>query len=270
MSCMKPLTGSLVIALLLAAGSAQAANQDDAWRIIRTQLFGSRQVQAAAAGSITLEAPQRAADAALVPISIHFRKPQAADAYVKTLYLVVDKNPGPVAAVVHLGPGNGLADFATRIRINDFTTVRAIAEMSNGALFMASRYVKAAGGCSVPASKDPAAAQAHMGQMLLRLPTRIAPGRPALVQLMIRHPNTSGLARDQVTHLFQTPNYIKQIRVIFSDQPVFSAETNYGISENPNFRFYFLPQGKGELKAEAVDLSGRHYQTAVLVTPTGT
>ena len=64
--------------------------------------------------------------------------------------LVVDANPAPVAAVFNMSPENGVATISTRLRINAYSHVRAIAETSDGELFMATRFVKASGGCSAP------------------------------------------------------------------------------------------------------------------------
>jgi sulfur-oxidizing protein SoxY len=35
------------------------------------------------------------------------------------------------------------------------------------------------------------------------------------------------------------------------------------ISENPNFRFYFVPQGEGELAVEAIDSAALKFSTAL-------
>ena len=47
--------------------------------------------------------------------------------------------------------------------------MRAIAETSDGVLHMSKSFVKAAGGCSAPAAKDPAQAQADVGKMRFRV-----------------------------------------------------------------------------------------------------
>ncbi len=39
----------------------------------------------------------------------------------------------------------------------------------------------------------------------------------------------------------------------YDGKPVFSADVDFSISENPNFRFWFQPQGDGELRATVVD-----------------
>jgi sulfur-oxidizing protein SoxY len=42
-----------------------------------------------------------------------------------------------------------------------------------------------------------------------------------------------------------------------------SADIDFSISENPNFRFYFLPRGEGELKAEVVDSNELRFESAL-------
>ena len=44
-----------------------------------------------------------------------------------------------------------------------------------------------------------------------------------------------------------------------------SAEVDFTISENPNFRFYFLPKEKGELRAEIVDTADLRFETKLVV-----
>jgi sulfur-oxidizing protein SoxY len=44
-----------------------------------------------------------------------------------------------------------------------------------------------------------------------------------------------------------------------------SADVDFTISENPNFRFYFVPRSDGELKAEVVDSSNATFQTSVAI-----
>ena len=70
---------------------------------------------------------------------------------------------------------------------------------NDGKLYMAANYVKASGGCSAPAGKDAVAAKVNLGKMRLRVDESAGTGQPALAQLMISHPNDSGLAMDQVT-----------------------------------------------------------------------
>jgi sulfur-oxidizing protein SoxY len=92
-------------------------------------------------------------------------------------------------------------------------------------------------------------------------------GQPRQAQLMIRHPNRSGLQMDQVTRLYAPAEFVKQVKVSFEGQDIFEAETSFAVSENPSFRFYFVPQREGELIAEVIDTEGRQFSETYDVSP---
>jgi sulfur-oxidizing protein SoxY len=248
------------ILFALTALPARAAGYDEdanaIWTKVRQGLFALRPIAEDTTPLVVLEAPARAEDAAVVPIAIRAQTMQTAQRYVDKVYLIIDHNPSPLAAVFRFTPESGRADVETRVRIEDYTTVRAIAEMNDGSLHMVTRYVKASGGCSAAADKDPAAALAGVGRMKFRVVGPVKPGVPALAQLMISHPNSSGLAMNQVTRLYAPPYFVRSVAVTYRGKPVMSADVDFSISENPNFRFYFVPQGDGELLATVVDSHG--------------
>jgi sulfur-oxidizing protein SoxY len=132
---------------------------------------------------------------------------------------------------------------------------------------MASKYVKAAGGCSAPAGKDLEAAMARVGKMKFKLDENLKADEPSIAQLMVSHPNVSGLAMDQVTRLYAPPQFVRKIDVTYAGKPLMAAEVDFTISEDPNFRFYFLPRAGGELKAEVVDSKDLRFSNSVQVTP---
>jgi sulfur-oxidizing protein SoxY len=208
---------------------------------------------------IAVDAPDRAENAALVPIGIHAQFEQSAARSIRTIWLVVDKNPGPLVGTFHFTPRNGRADLDLRIRINEYTPVRAIAETSDGRLYMSRRFVKASGGCSAPASGDLDAAIARIGQMKIRTSAGAAPGEPTRVHLLVSHPNLNGLQMDQLTGLYTPARFVKEVHVSFDGDDIFTAETSFAISENPSFEFYFLPARDGEITAEVVDTNDQHF-----------
>ena len=133
---------------------------------------------------------------------------------------------------------------------------------------MASNYIKASGGCSAPAGKDAIAARANLGKMRLRVNDPIEAGKPTVVQLMVSHPNESGLAMDQVTRSYATPHFVRQVEVRYGGKPVMTADVDFSISENPNFRFYFVPEGAGELDAKVVDNQDLAFETRLKLDST--
>jgi sulfur-oxidizing protein SoxY len=265
------LSFGLTLACALLAPHVLAADADpqasEIWHKVRNSLFEARPISTDADSIIQLETPARAEDAAIVPIAIKTRLPQSPERYVDKVYLIIDKNPSPIAAIFQFTPESGRADMETRVRIEEYTYVRAIAEMNDGKLYMTTRYVKASGGCSAPAGKDQAAALANVGRMKFRVENPVEPGKPTLAQLMISHPNNSGLAMDQVTRLYAPPYFVRKLTVTYAGKPVLSADVDFSISENPNFRFYFVPSGEGELKAQVVDSKDLTFDSQLAVKP---
>jgi len=261
-------TGFAVALLWASCAGVPALAQDsetEIWHKVRDAQFAGRSFEPSADAVVSLEAPNRAEDAAVVPILIHSVRPQDPQRWVRKIYLIIDKNPSPLGAVFTLSPDSGRADIETRIRIEDYTWVRAIAETDDGKLYMAMKYVKAAGGCSAPAGKDLEAAMARLGRMKFRTDGEIQLNQPNLAELMISHPNVSGLAMDQVTRLYAPPRFVRTVQVSYAGKPIMSADVDFTISENPNFRFYFVPRADGELKAEVVDSSNATFETSVAI-----
>ena len=223
------------------------------WQKVRTSLFEARTITPAPAGWLTLEVPARAIDAAVVPIAIRTAFPAAAGRHVAKLYLIIDANPSPISAIFEFTRDSGRAEVETRVRVDEYSHVRAIAEMSDGQLYATTRFVKASGGCSAPAGGDAAAALANLGKMRIRVDGDLKGSAPVLAQLQINHPNHSGLAMDQATRQFTPAHFVRKVAVSYGGRPVFSADVDFSISENPNFRFYFVPHGNAELSTTVVD-----------------
>lgn len=111
---------------------------------------------------------------------------------------------------------------------------------------------------------------ARLGKMKLKTPEGLTAGQPTLLQLMVSHPNFNGMQMDQVTRLYRAAHFVRQIRVSFEGEEIFSAETTIGVSENPNFRFYFVPHMEGELTAEVIDTNDLKFTHSSDVSLTST
>ncbi len=259
---------ALAMACLLVLSALPAfAEEEGAWSDIRAALFEDRDI-ADGAGIIRLDAPKRAEDAAVVPIKVSADIPQTDERYIKAIHLIIDENPAPIAGVFHLTPESGVASIATRVRVNEYTNVRAIAEMNDGTLFMATRFVKASGGCSAPALKDHEVAMTRLGKMKLKPITPFTPGEPNQVQLMISHPNYSGLQMDQVSRNWVPPHFVESIDVAYGGRTIMTVEGDISLSENPTVRFSFVPEAEGELSIKAVDTEGGIFEMTKPLGPT--
>jgi sulfur-oxidizing protein SoxY len=260
--------------LLLAAGGAVAqlksGDNPDAsenWIKVRNSLFTDRRIETASEEVLTLDVPQRAEDAAVVPVAIRSRLAAGDKRHIARLYLIIDNNPSPIAAIFDFAPASGRADIETRVRVDEYSHVRAVAELADGRLLMATRFVKASGGCSAPPGKDPQAAQASLGRMRLNVDGTARRGESVLAQLMISHPNSSGMAMDQATRQYTPAHYVRRVAVTYAGEPVLTADLDFAISENPNFRFWFVPRGDGELKAEVLDTRELRFESSLALAP---
>jgi sulfur-oxidizing protein SoxY len=250
------LVGALALAFPLLQGGALAQESEEAWAVIRPQLFGERVIEDGAP-VVELVAPKRADDAALVPVDLHVRRREGAPA-VKAVTLVIDENPAPLAATFTFGEEPRSFDLSTRVRVNSYSFVRAIAEMTDGKLHMVKAYVKAAGGCSAPASKDMAEAKAHLGQIRFRVFSGPGSGE---AQVQIRHPNYSGLQMDQLTRLYTPAWFVETVTVSRGGRPLFRMDGGISISEDPTFRFSYEPSGE-PITVEAQDTEKQVFRAA--------
>jgi sulfur-oxidizing protein SoxY len=246
---------ALAAALLAVAFSTYAvAESADPWPSLVTDIFHGREI-APADGTISLDAPKRAEDAAIVPMTMRFAEP----AKVKAATLVIDQNPMPMAASFTLGDKSGVDFIETRVRVNSYTNVHAVAETRDGKLHSEMKFVKASGGCSAPAGKDPDEALANLGKMKYREFRSAAAGRRE-AQIMIRHPNNSGMQMDQITRAYTPAHYIDAVEVWQGDELIFKMEGGISLSEDPNFRFSYAPNGAKTMRVVAHDNKGGVYK----------
>lgn len=237
------------------------------WQQVRKGLFGTRALHPGE-GVIVLEAPPRAEDAAVVPVALRAQFPQTPARHIRRLMLLIDNNPSPVAATFDYTLDSGRAEVETRVRVDEYGFLRAVAETNDGELYMATRYVKASGGCSAPPGKDPAAALASLGRMRLRVQGDPRSGEPVLAQLMISHPNHSGLVMDQLTRQYTPAHFVRNVEVTYAGRPVLTADLDFAISENPHLRFWFVPKPpQGELRATVVDSQDLRFEQAIGLGP---
>jgi sulfur-oxidizing protein SoxY len=231
------------------------------WEALRGKLFGNRPVDATS-GRVQLIAPLRAAYGASVPVKIVSNLAQTPALYVKRLHLLVDKNPSPVAATLELTPEIGQADFETRLRVDEYSHVRVISELSNGELHMSSRYVKTSGGCSAPPNRD---SPELIGKTIFKLPAPPKMGSPTIADLTVIHPNDTGFELNNVTVMYIPSHFVRAIAVSYAGRKIFDADIDFSISENPTWRFNFVPHAPGELRAEVADSKGQRFTGSLQV-----
>lgn len=254
-----------LLAVLSVSVQAQEAFLTERWLGLSRAMFGERPVRVDAGNKVVeLFVTPHADDAAVVPLLIRTRIFQKPERHVKHLWLVIDQNPSPFGVRFNFTPESGKADIETRVRLESASPVRVIAELNDGSLWMDAKLVTGAGGCSAAGAKNDQALR-NLGKVRVSVEEQYAdPGEPLLAQLQVRHPQFSGIGGDAP----EPPRFVREIRVHYGDKLVMSADLDFTISENPSFRFYFLPQaGKGELRAEFVDTADLRVEQALEVDP---
>lgn len=251
------LAAAALLGLLTAASPAPASASDQSaaraqrWHALSQTIFGQLPLHSGA-GIVSLDAPYRALDAALVPVTITLAQGQK----VKSVTLVIDANPAPLAARITFGPAAAPHELRLRVRVNDYTDMQAVAETADGTLYMTQRFVKASGGCSAPVGESDAAALAGIGRMKFRLLAPFIAGQPVEGQLMILHPNFNGMQMNQLTRLYTPARFIDRLDITYNDTLVLHMDADISLSTNPAITFGFVPHGPGTLKVVAHDSQG--------------
>jgi sulfur-oxidizing protein SoxY len=235
------------------AGVSQDQPSEETWNSIRGDIFKDRPILDGS-GLVILDAPRRAEDSAVVPIGMRVNFTGDDRRTLKSLTLVIDENPAPVAGTFTIGPRSGVTSISTRVRVNSYSYVRLVAELSDGQLYGVKAFVKASGGCSAPASSNSDATQAMLGQMKFRT---FRPESDVLpeAQIMMRHPQNSGLQMDQLTRLYIPPFFVENLKVWQGDDLVVAMDGGIAISEDPNIRFNYRSNGAAGFRVEATDTS---------------
>lgn len=92
-------------------------------------------------GRVTLEISPLVDSGNSVPLTVSVESPMTPEDHVETIAVFNERNPLPDVARFHLGPRSGLAKVSVRIRLGDTQQVVAVARMSDGSLWSASRQV---------------------------------------------------------------------------------------------------------------------------------
>lgn len=260
-----------ILGMAIFAISNVARAGDDPWPELRKTIFNDRAI-AEDSETIQIFAPNQADDAAVVPITLKISSQAAANA--KSLTLMIDRNPVPVAATFVFGDGYrngpdiGERTLATRIRVDAFSRVRAILETTGGKLYMASKFVIGSGGCSAPASKDPEEALAQLGKTRLTVRQDETSGKKwREARVMIKHPNFTGMQMNSKTGEYTPARFVDAIEVKQGRSLLWSMQGGISISEDPNIRFTFGTDSRDDLEFTAKDTAGSQFTATGSISP---
>jgi sulfur-oxidizing protein SoxY len=241
---------------LFAVGPCHAIGEEQqpsgsAWELLRAHYYGERPMGVVDETYMSLQVPANTPDPAATPLTLRF----ADDDHrrIKRVRVFIDNNPSPLVATFDF-PSTPVTEIDMRVRIDRFTSVRAIAETADGGLEMRSSWVKASGGCSAP----PAASS---GGILGEIRVRTSPDAKSM-QVGIRHPNASGFQIDPRSGEPIPAHYITHIRVNAGGTALLDADTGISVSENPSLRIASDKPLASPISVDAVDSETQAHYTA--------
>jgi sulfur-oxidizing protein SoxY len=245
-----------VVMTCFAAGPTHAIEEtqqpsSSAWELLREKYYGDRSMGVVDESYMSIDVPGNTPDAAATPLTLRFADDERRR--IKRVRVFIDNNPSPLVATFDFAD-TPVTEIDLRVRIDRFTSVRAIAETADGGLEMRSSWVKASGGCSAPPS-------APQGGMLGEI--RVRPSADAKsLQVAIRHPNASGFQIDPRTGDPIPAHFISHIRVSAGGQVLLDAQTGISLSENPGLRISSDRPLPLPISVDAVDSETQRHYTA--------
>ena len=260
---------------------AAPALAGDAWSDLRPELYG-KAVPLETPGIVSLAAPYRTHNDPRTTLGADIRAPLGE--FISKVWLIIDENPMPVAAVIEMAEPVRDFRFSGSMRINGPTPVRAVVETDRGNLYMQEKFIKTSGvgACAAPPGTDPELALKTLGQMNLDVVTgpetdglaatlvagaggKTAPATrfPDLagrvVELSIRHPSHSGMQMDQISLLYIPVRYVETVEVSADGRPYLTMTGSISLSEDPAIRFS-VPESAARLDVRLKDTDGAEFE----------
>lgn len=225
---------SIVLLCCLMPIHSQAAPVIDNWSVIQDAFFAGRYVENAT-NQIVIHAPEQAENAAIVPFSFSI---QNQTTQFKTIYLFIDANPITHTLTLRLPTKLQQLTMATRIRLENNSYVRVIAETESGALLMAKVAIKTpGGGCGGGISADEAALRSSAGKMKLNQQIE---AKNSTHIINIKHPMRTGFERT-VMGYYAKAWFVNQLELQANHHAALGADLGPGISADPYLKLQLSP-----------------------------
>ena len=258
MNLSKMIFSAMAGAVLLSSSVSAFAEADPKlWPVMKEAFFEKRDMQEV--DFIKIDAPRRAESGAQVPVTYSIDNAAAKGVKITKLYAFVDANPIPITATYHLTDALGDFQLSTRIRFETDAFVRLVGETADGKLYLASREIRAAGGCGGTVDGDEAAIRASAGKIKFKVEEPVNIGGTTSTTFNIKHPMRTGLQRDLVSQGFVPAFYINKATFTYNGKPVMTVDVGVGTAEDPYFKFNFVPDAAGKLEVTATDNEGKAF-----------
>lgn len=219
----------------------------DNWNTIQEVFFKGRNVNHTNQ-KILIHSPIQAEDASLIPFAF---KVNLSPNTIRKVYIFADANPILLTATFTPAAAQQI-EAATRIRLENNSLVRVIAENMDGELWMSSAVIKTpGGGCAGGGYSDEAQLRASAGEIKFKL-------KATELALNIRHPMRTGFERTPQGY-YAKAWHLNYLQLRAADYEIMSIDIGPGISANPYFLLN-VPLTHQDVMLTVKDNEGKVYE----------
>ncbi len=105
-----------------------------------------------------------------------------------------------------------------------------------------------------------------IGKAIIRVP-KITKGAVSTIQSLIKHPNDTGLIKDEKTGQIIPSFFIQSLKVEFEGEPVYEMKLAASVSKDPYFAYSLKVDKPGKLKMTWTDNKGAVYEQTADINP---
>ncbi len=219
--------------------------------------------------------PVMTANGDRVPIAIEMGHPMEPGHHITRVTVVNERDPVPLKGGFELTPASGLAHLAFQARLDEGASdVAVTAECSVHGAWTTSASVRVAdgaGGCSDPASPRSRPGDNAILPPRLRLPGLVRTGRVRAdevleAQLLMRHPNRTGLGRRDGRFVAESePFHLREMEVFYRDERVSRFLFTSALSDDPLITFRVRAGQGGVLRTVLGNTRGQRFEAQARV-----
>lgn len=133
----------LCISSLLPQPTFGGSSEKDSWREAMKEVIGNSQPTE---GRVLINASNIVKVGEPLLFTVSVSSPMTSEDYVKVVHIFATKGPWPRLVSFYFTPLSGEASATTKLRVSETCQLIAVAQMSDGALFMARHDVKVSAG----------------------------------------------------------------------------------------------------------------------------
>jgi desulfoferrodoxin (superoxide reductase-like protein) len=219
-----------------------------------------------------LRLPLVTTNGAKVPVVVEMEHPMEPAHHISSLHVANERDPVPSKGVFHFTPANGQVYLALQARVDQgVSDVTATAECNLHGRWVSVRSLNipdGGGGCAAVA---PPAGRPDGPETLpprIRIPRLVKHGRVRVgeiidVQLLIRHPNRTGLAaRNGTFHQISEPYHLEEMEVFYDEERVSRFAMTSALSDDPFITFRLRVTREAPLLIRLRNNRGQRFEAA--------